>query len=78
MLSKTGGEIHGELLMIGWIRKLFKTEDFSTLQLPPLYLMQSIALWLSCEQLHWINYSSGAHYTIKMHHIVTSVGAQPH
>ena len=72
VLSVTGGDVDCELLVIGWIKKLFETENFSTLQLLPLYLMQSVVPWLSCEQLHWIYRSSGAHYAINMHHVVSA------
>ena len=72
MVSATGGGIHGDMLVIGWIRMLFATKSFAELPLPPLYLMQMMAKWVSCEQLHWIGRikKRAAHYAINMHHIL--------
>ena len=52
-LAVTGGD-HGGRLAIGWTRQLFKQQEYSNLSFPPLYLLQLIGRWVSCEELHWI------------------------
>ena len=52
-LAVTGGE-HGGCLVIGWTRQLFKQQEFLNLSFPPLYLLQLVGRWVSCEEVHWI------------------------
>merc|ERR1712154_389650 len=49
-----GGGLKDELLVIGWIKCLFSSSQFIDLILPPLSLMQLIAMWYNQEMIHWI------------------------
>ena len=42
-----------EILIIGWIKELFKTKEFKDLILPPIYLLKMISSWYDEEVLHW-------------------------
>ena len=42
-----------EILVIGWIKELFKTKEFKDLILPPIYLLKMISSWYDEEVLHW-------------------------
>ena len=44
-----------EILVIGWIRKLFKTKEFKDLRLLPMYLLKMICGWYDQEMIHWLN-----------------------
>ena len=64
-----GGEIEHELLVIGWIKKLFETKEFENLTLPPMYILKMIGLWYNQEELHWMHYEK--HNEESDHHIMT-------
>ena len=66
-----GGEIEDELLVIGWIKQLFKTKEFKDLSLPPIYIMKIIGLWYNQEELHWIGRKQ--HYVVGLNHILCSL-----
>ena len=72
-----GGEIEHELLVIGWIKKLFKTTEFKDLSLPPMYIMKMIGLWYNQEELHWIQHhwwnKRSDHYLMTLSQILSSL-----
>ena len=53
-MVRTGGAIQDEILVHGWIKKLFKTSKFHNMQLPPNYIMKLISNWYSIQLLHII------------------------
>ena len=55
MVISIGGGNENELLVIGWIKNLFKTH-FMNMPLPPMYLMKSLASWYKQETIHWFVY----------------------
>ena len=68
-LVRFGGGIQDELLVIGWIKDLFKTTDFKHLSLPPMYLMKMIQSWYNQEMIHWLQ--KNEHYAIKLKYILS-------
>ena len=71
-LAITGG-ITDEILVIGWIKKIFRSLEFKTLQLPPIYIMQMIANWYNQEIVHYFHTTPNSkHHTIKMRDILSS------
>ena len=76
-----GGPID-EILINGWIKKLFKTKEFEHLSLPPTYLIRMISQWLDQCMLHvfysqpeynrpWTIHSK--HYEIRLSQILDSI-----
>ena len=65
------GGIENELLVIGWIKRLFKTKEFKNLVLPPMYLMKIVLLWYGQEMIHW--FGQRTHYAIELRHILSSL-----
>ena len=63
-LVTLGGGIQDELLVIGWIKDLFKTINFKHLSLPPMYLIKLIQSWYNQEMIHWLQPQE--HYSIKL------------
>ena len=53
-MVRTGGAIQDEILVHGWIKKLFKTSKFHNMQLPPNYIMKLISNWYSIQLIHII------------------------
>ena len=72
-LVRIGGGLQSELLVIGWIRNLFKKPEFCQLQLPPVYIMKWICSWAIQQDLHFISENSSEHFAIKMKDILESV-----
>lgn len=77
-------EKSAELLVVGWIRKLFGTETFENKSLPPLYIMQMISKWVSNEMVHFLvepklnpftlkRDSKGQHIAISVESITSSL-----
>ena len=75
-IAITGG-IMDEILVIGYIKQLFKTKEFVHIQLPPFYIMQMIAGWYGIEMLHWMTYNDGRkekkHFAISVKWIMASL-----
>ena len=69
-MIRIGSGLNNEKLVIGWTRKLFAKDVFQDLSLPPLYLLQMIANWISVEELHLIHRRQ--HYVIPMKRILAS------
>ena len=75
-IARTGGGLQDEILVIGWIKQEFKKNDFNDLLLPPMYIMQMIALWYNQEMIHWVcgdGEQEKYHYCIKLKHILSSL-----
>eukprot|EP01083_Nonionella_stella_P172994 595342_1 len=51
-IAITGG-IKDEMLVIGYLKRLFNSSEFQTMQLPPFYIMKMIVTCFSVEMLHW-------------------------
>lgn len=71
-LIKTGG-IKDELLVVGWIRFVFKLPETQYMQEPPMYLMTLIARWYSQEELHWISKCYNQNFTINIQDVLCSL-----
>ena len=77
-IVRTGG-IKDEYLVVGWIKELFKTLKFKDLTLPPMYIMQLIAIRYNEEEIHWIEAmrkgdgSVASHYAIKLKHFLSGL-----
>ena len=69
---KTGG-LKDQLLIVGWIRYMFKYYDFGHLKEAPIDLMMLIASYYSQEVIHWIGKHSERHLTIDIRHILSSL-----
>eukprot|EP01084_Bolivina_argentea_P083288 150816_1 len=79
------GGIMDEMLVIGYVRTLFKTTKFKDIELPPCYIMQMIANWYQMEMLHWCEYTPfdvlerqdesflNHHFAIPVKHILSSL-----
>ena len=69
------GGIKDEILVIGWIKELFKTSEFKVLSLPPMYIMKWVSLWYNQEMVHFLdlNTCEHNHYCIKLKHILNSL-----
>lgn len=72
VMTITGG-LKNEILVIGWIKSLFKSTQFQSMEQPPMYLMKLIGAWYSQEEIHWITKESGRHFIIKIKHILLSL-----
>ena len=66
------GDLRDEVLAIGWIRQLFGTSEFESLELPPLYIMETIASWYSVEMIHVLQ-ENEHHYAIPLTDILSSL-----
>lgn len=77
-MVRMGSGMNNEKLVIGWTKRLFEKDGFEELALPPLYLLQMIAKWLLCEQIHYIHRHANcvdkpqAHFMIPMKKILAS------
>ena len=80
-MIRMGSGVMNEKLVIGWTKRLLKEEAFQDLSLPPLYLLQMIALWVLDEEIHYLrrqyDYNesqrvSQMHFVISMKRILTS------
>ena len=80
-MIRTGSTVMNEKLVIGWTKRLFKKKHFHTLHLPPLYLLQMIALWVLSEEIHYLRrqydnneskWGSQEHFVIRMKRILAS------
>lgn len=71
-LIKTGG-LKDEILVIGWIKSLFQSVQFQSMEPPPVYLMRSIAAWYSQEEIHWIGKYTARHFIINIKQILSSL-----
>ena len=67
------GGVRDELLVIGWIKLLFKSSEFKYMEEPPKYLKVLISQWYSQEEIHFIGKATRRHFTISMKHIVSSL-----
>ena len=67
-----GGGVENEMLVIGWIRCLFKEGEFKNIQFLPMYLMKLICSWYSQEEVHWMGggYKNNEHFVINVRHIL--------
>ena len=83
-IGGSGGGIKNEILVVGWIKEQFKKNEFKGLSLPPMYIMQLIALWyyqemIHCVELHCVELrekdenADNSHYCIKLKHILSSL-----
>ncbi len=77
-MVRTGDALKDEMLVIGFIKWLFNTNDFSDLVLPPFYIMQLIAKWYNTETIHWLEWNNkydeeNDHYTIPIKQILSSI-----
>ena len=72
-----GGGLWSDMVVIGWTKRLYGRKEFKKLQMPPLYLLQMIAHWLSTEELHYIRHreedSPAMHFVISMERILASI-----
>eukprot|EP01084_Bolivina_argentea_P194453 333637_1 len=74
-IVKTGNALHDEMLVFGWVKKIFDTPMFKDLLIPPTYIIQSIVMWYNQEEIHWLEYGmepENRHYAINVRHIVSS------
>ena len=77
-IVRTGG-IKDELLVIGWIKELFKTLEFKELALPPMYILQLIVVRYNEEEIHWVARAmknvnvDTTHYAIKLKHVLSAL-----
>ena len=64
-----------ELLVIGWIKKLFQKKEMNHLLLPPMYFLKMIILWYDQESIYWIQYtdSENSYYVITLEHILSAL-----
>ena len=70
----SGGGIKDEILVVGWIKQEFKKRNFKDLLIPPMYIMQLIALWYNQEMIHWISrQEDNNHCCIKLKHVLSSL-----
>eukprot|EP01084_Bolivina_argentea_P151945 265140_1 len=71
---RTGNVFKDGMLVIGWIKSVFKSEKYRHLSLPPTAVIELMVSWYSQEQLHWIHssdYSSDyKHFAINIRHIL--------
>eukprot|EP01084_Bolivina_argentea_P218527 370814_1 len=76
-IIRMGNSINSNVVVTGWIRKLFETSEFEMLILPPKYLMEFIALYYEQEMIHWMGdvYDVNCHYSIKLKDILKSITA---
>ena len=73
-LVAIGGGLESEMLVVGWIKQLFEQKEFKHMRLPPLYILQWIAIWFSEEDLHCFdNWGQNYHFVIAVKDIVASV-----
>eukprot|EP01084_Bolivina_argentea_P156707 273101_1 len=76
MMAITGNKSKDECIVIGWIKKLFKSKQFSKAQIPPLHIMILISDWYNQEMVHWIQRKKAAkrlkkgHYGMYVKHIL--------
>ena len=75
-IIRMGGISH-KLLVIGWIKGLFKTKEFRNISLPPTYIMELILSWYFQEVIYWTENlcdgSERALYQIPVKHILSSL-----
>ena len=80
-MVRTGGGIQDEILVYGWIKKLFQNSKFKHIQLPPDYIMKLILKWYCIELIHFVSYivpppffnansNIHSHYAINVKHIL--------
>ena len=60
-IARTGGK-ENEYLIFGWIKRIFETQAFSNLILPPVYLIKMICLWYNEELIHFFYGTSKSIY----------------
>ena len=48
------GSFKDELLLFGWIKKIFKQKKFEQIKFPPTYLIKLILLWYNVTMMHWM------------------------
>ena len=75
-LVTMAGGLRSEMVVVGWTKKLFETQEFKELALPPLYLLQLISHWIMQEDIHFIHScpasSGNVHRVIPLRHILAS------
>merc|ERR1712129_552080 len=67
--------VRDDLLVIGWIRKLFTTSEFEQCELPPLHIIEAMVHWYSMELIHVIE-DNGGHYAIPLVEVMNSVAVK--
>ncbi len=76
-IVRSGHGKKDELLVIGFIKSLFGSNDFKDLRVPPVYIMQLIAIWYNQEMLHWVEWNrkgeENEHYMISMKRVISSI-----
>ena len=70
-----GGGIEHEMLVIAWIKQLFKEKEFTHLPLPPMHLMKLICSWYVQKEIHWIGCGNkdNEHFAINTRHILSDL-----
>lgn len=71
-IVQTGG-IKDHVLVVGWIKWVFKSSEFRFMEEPPMYLMTLISHWYNNEQIHWIGKYYDRHFVIDIKHIFSSL-----
>ena len=78
-IVRSGHKLEQEMLVIGWIKSLFRSNDFKHLRVPPVYILQLIARWYNQEMLHWLERNcedtENEHYMISIKHILSSINS---
>ena len=59
-------------LCFGYIRKLWKLQDFQDLIFPPFYLSQIIRNYISFEMVHLLEMVDGGHWKIGIDQIISN------
>eukprot|EP01084_Bolivina_argentea_P203520 347591_1 len=78
LLKSIVHSVNDELLVIGFIKWLWNSKEFKTVELllPPLEIMKLIAKWYAVEMVHWIEWNVGnsenQHYQIPVSCILSS------
>ena len=68
----TGGGIKNEILVIGWIKKLYESLDSKDLVLPPMDIIKLIVDAYTLEEIQWIKREGNEHYVIALNDILSS------
>merc|ERR1712154_760158 len=71
------GKANDELLIMGYIRDLYKTEMFKDVETMPDDLIKFTLKWCRTEMLHWIEFNLGKnekmHFEIPIENIISSL-----
>eukprot|EP01084_Bolivina_argentea_P308528 533518_1 len=76
-IIRTGNPLKDELLVFGYIKLLFNTNEFIDLDVPPIYIIKLIGNWYIHEMINWFEWNvddnKNDHYIISVKKILSSI-----